>query len=193
MSSRIIRGTAGSKKLNVRSADGAELLDALPAEQIAKLEQRAYDKGFRDGERSGKQAAENVIDETVQRYEKAINELATSYDGVLETLERKTVQLALEISRKIIQREVSLDPDLVAALATVALRRVQSHQAITLRVSRVDYPRLREAVADVNSTVSVVEDGTLDRGDFMIDTAQSHLDGRIISQIETLGRAMLQE
>jgi len=193
MSSRIIRGTVGSKKLNVRSADGAELLDALPAEQIAKLEQRAYDKGFRDGERSGKQAAENVIDETVQRYEKAINELATSYDGVLETLERKTVQLALEISRKIIQREVSLDPDLVAALATVALRRVQSHQAITLRVSRVDYPRLREAVADVNSTVSVVEDGTLDRGDFMIDTAQSHLDGRIISQIETRGRAMLQE
>ena len=57
----------------------------------------------------------------------------------------------------------------------------------------MDYPRLREAVADVNSTVSVVEDGTLDRGDFMIDTAQSHLDGRIISQIETLSRAMLQE
>jgi len=193
MSSRIIRGSVASKKLNIRSADGAELLESLPAEQIAKLEKRAYDKGFRDGERAGKQAGEQIIDETVQRYEKAINELATSYNGVLETVERKTVQLALEISRKIIQREVSLDPDLVAALATVALRRVQSHQAITLRVSRVDYPRLREAVADVNSTVSVVEDGTLDRGDFMIDTAQSHLDGRIISQIETLSRAMLQE
>jgi flagellar assembly protein FliH len=194
MSSKIIRGDHNMKKLTVRPAlEGERLGTGSPQDQINKIEKQAFEQGYREGERIGKQMGERMIDTTVRKYERSMTELANAYGVVVNALETKTVELALEIARKVIQREVSLDPDLVVALATVALRRVQSHQAITLRVSRQDYPRIREAIADVNSMVSVVEEGSLERGDFMIDTAQTHLDGRILSQVATLGRAMLEE
>src|SRR6185369_3161243 len=85
------------------------------------------------------------------------------------------------------------DPDLVTAVAAVALKRVQGHQAVTLRVSRYDCDRVRKAIADINPGIVVKDDVTLERGDFMIDTAQTHLDGRVSSQVETLGRLMLDE
>jgi len=195
MSSRIIRGDDRMKKLKVRAtvADAERIGPGASQDQVHRVEKQAFEQGYREGERIGKQMGERMIETTVKRYERSIAELGTAYSVAVNAMETKTVELALEIARKVIQREVSLDPDLVVALATVALRRVQSHQSITLRVSRQDYPRIREAVADVNSSVAVVEEPTLERGDFLIDTAQTHLDGRILSQVETLGRAMLEE
>jgi len=193
MSSKIIRGDSSLKKLTVRLPEGERLGPAASQDQMAKVEKQAFEQGYREGERIGKQMGERMIDTTVKKYERSIAELVTAYRVVIDSLETRTVELSLEIARKVIQREVSLDPDLVVALATVALRRVQSHQSVTLRVGRQDYPRIREAVGDLNSMVSVVEEATLERGDFMVDTAQTHLDGRILSQVQTLGRAMLEE
>ena len=86
-----------------------------------------------------------------------------------------------------------MDTDIVAALASVALKRVSSHQSITLRVSRQDFGRVRVAVANVNPAVTVKDDATLERGDFVIDTAQTHLDGRVGNQVDAISRALFDE
>ena len=193
MSSKIIRGEDRSQRLKIRVADADRPGGADSQEQLHNIEKQAFEQGYREGERIGKQMGERMIETTVKRYERSVNEMSAAHSQVVHSMETKTVELALEIARKVIQREISTDPDLVSALATVALRRVQSHQSITLRVSRQDYPRIREAVSSVNSSVTVVEELSLERGDFMIDTGQTHLDGRLLSQVETLGRAMLEE
>ncbi len=195
MSFKIIRGDDRMKKLKIRAAsiEVDRSANVASQEQLHKIEKQAFEQGYREGERIGKQMGERMIDTTVKRYERTVSDMAAAHTQVVHSMEMKTVELALEIARKVIQREISTDPDLVSALATVALRRVQSHQSITLRVSRQDYPRIREAVANMNSSVSVVEELSLERGDFMIDTGQTHLDGRLLSQVETLGRAMLEE
>jgi flagellar assembly protein FliH len=108
-------------------------------------------------------------------------------------MEEQTVQLALEIARKIVQRELTLDQDLVAALAAVVLKRVSGHQDITLRVSRHDFPRLRVAITNVNPAVTVKDDATLERGDFVVETGQTFLDGRLSSQIESIGKVLFDE
>src|SRR5215510_15472687 len=101
MSSRIIRGNTSPKKLNVRPSTDAELLAGLSKDQIRRIEKQVYERGYREGERAGKQAGETMVETTAKQYERAINELATAYSGLLETVERKTVELALEISRKV--------------------------------------------------------------------------------------------
>jgi len=111
----------------------------------------------------------------------------------IEAMEEHTVRMALEISRKIVHRELTIDPDLVAALASVALKRVHGHQSITLRVSRQDFDFIRSAVAAVNPAVAVKDDASLERGDFVIDTAQTHLDVRVSNQVDTIGRALFDE
>jgi flagellar assembly protein FliH len=195
MSSRIIRGDERIRRSNVRSIAFETEPSPVAAHEneLRSVEKQAFEHGYREGERVGHQLGEQMIETTAKRYEIAVAELVKVHTELSRSMETKTVELSLEIARKVIQREVSTDPDLVCALAMVALRRIQSHQNITLRVSRHDFSRIQDAVAGVNGSVTIVEDSSLDRGDFLIDTANTHLDGRLQSQVDTLGRAMLAE
>jgi len=192
MSSRIIRSDERLKKLKVSTLDRGAA-DGISVDQLQLLEKQAFEQGYREGERIGRKLGDDMMETAAKRYDRAIAELAEAYIAVVNAVETSTVELALEIARKVIQREISTDPDLVSALATVALRRVQSHPSITIRVSRYDFPRVSEAIAGINDSVAVVEDPSLERGDFMIDSSQTRLDGRIRSQVESLGRAMLEQ
>lgn len=193
MSSRIIRGDDRLKKLKV-SAPGDMLADGIiPHEHVMHIEKQAFEQGYAEGERIGKQMGEKMVETVVKRYDNSVVELAQSHKVLVESMEEQTVRMALEISRKIVQRELTIDPDLISALASVALKRVQGHQAVTLRVSRNDFSRVQVAIANVNPAITVKDDATLERGDFVIDTAQTHLDGRVFSQVETIGRVLFDE
>ncbi len=194
MSSRIIRGYDRVTKLKVSPApDAAFPGGAGSQDHIMLVEKQAFEQGYAEGERIGKQMGEKMVETIVKRYENAIAELALAHKGMVEAMEEQTVRLALEISRKIVQRELTMDPDLVAALAAVALKRVSGHQSITLRVSRHDFAHVRVAVGMVNPAVTVKDDATLERGDFVIDTGQTHVDGRVSTQVDLIGRALFDE
>ena len=193
MSSRIIRGDSRLQKLKVSAPGSVNVLGGSKHEHVMDVEKQAFEQGYAEGERIGKQMGEKMVETAVKRYDNGIARLAEAHKTLVEAMEEQTVRLALEISRKIVQRELTMDPDIVAALATVALKRVLSHQSITLRVSRQDFDHVRAAVAAANPAISVKDDATLERGDFVVDTAQTHLDGRVASQIETIGRVLFDE
>ena len=195
MSSRIIRGDDRINRIKVSAPpEGAMAAAALlPQDHIMNVEKQAFEQGYKEGERIGKQMGERMVDAVVNRYDRSIQHIVQSHRGLVEAMEKQTVQFALEISKKIIQRELTLDEDLVSALAAVAIKRVRAHQSIILRVSSHDYERVRSFAAETSPSVAVKEDSTLERGDFMLDTAQTHLDGRISSQIEAIGRALFDE
>jgi len=191
MSSKIIRG--GGRQSPRISQSSGDVAVALPVDHIMDVEKQAFEPGYAEGERTGRQMGEAMVESICKRYEKSLAELSASHKQMVLTMEEQTVRLALEISRKIVQRELTLDLDLVAALATVALKRLSGHQSIALKVSRTDFERVHRAVASVNPAVTVKDDPALERGDFVIETAQTHLDARLSSQIDTIARALLDE
>ena len=192
MSSRIIRGDGRVQKLKVSIPGEAKLLSGSQ-EHVMDVEKQAFEQGYAEGERIGKEMGEKMIETIVKRYDNAISRLAETHKALAESMEEEIVRLALEISRKIVQRELAMDPDIVSAVAAVALKRVSNHQSITLRVSRQDFGRIRTAIATTNPAVQVKEDASLERGDFVIDTGQTHLDGRIASQIEAIGHLLFDD
>lgn len=191
MSSKIIRGDGRLQKSKI-SPVGA-MSNAVSQHHIMDVEKQAFEQGYAEGERIGKQMGEAMVETICKRYEKSIAELAVAHKKMAQAMEEQTVQLSLEIARKIVQRELTMDLDLVGALATVTLKRLSGHQSIILRVSRTDFERVRTAVVAANPAVTVKDDPALDRGDFVIETGQTHLDGRVSSQIDTIGRALLEE
>ena len=197
MSSRIIRGDDRIKKIRVTASVGGGSsggsAEIIGQDHVMNVEKQAFEQGYKEGERIGKQMGERMVDAVVKRYDRSIHEIALAHRALIEAMEKQTVQLALEVSRKVVQRELAMDSDLVCALATVALKRVHAHQSITLRVSAHDFERVRICAVGVNAEVTVKEDSALDRGDFMLDTSQTHLDGRLSSQIETMSRALFDE
>jgi flagellar assembly protein FliH len=194
MSSRIIRSSEVTNKARVSSGGmGGTTTETTPGSHAMTIEKQAFEQGYKEGERIGKQMGERMVDNTVKRYERSIQQLASAHRSLTDAMEVAAVRLSLEIARKIIQRETTIDADLVAAMVTVALKRVNGHHGIEVRVSSHDYTRVCETIRGTNATIPVKEDAGLERGDFVIDTLETHLDGRISSQIDAVGRALFDE
>src|SRR6185436_13825922 len=191
MSSRIIRGDDRIKKIRVTASvgGGASGGEIIGQDHVMNVEKQAFEQGYKEGERIGKQMGERMVANAVQRYDRSVHELAATHRSLREAMEKEAVRLALAVAKKIVQREVSMDPDLVTALVSVALKRVQGQTAVTVRVSSHDHARMDTALRTLNTTISVTEDPSLERGDFVLDSIQTHVDGRLSGQIETIGRA----
>jgi len=194
MSSRIIRSSEASNKARVSSGGmSGSTGEIVPTDHAMTVEKQAFEQGYKEGERIGKQMGERMVENTIKRYERSLQQLANVHRTLTDAMEVATVRLSLEIARKIIQRETSIDVDLVAAMVSVALKRVNGHHGIVVRVSSHDYNRVCETIRNTNASIPVKEDSGLERGDFIIDTIQTHLDGRISSQIDAVGRALFDE
>jgi len=192
MSSRIIRGGGRPEKPKAAPPAGSGFAD-ITQNHIMDVEKQAFEQGYAEGERIGKQMGEAMVDTICRRYEMSLTDLAVSHKAMKLAMEEQTVQFALEIARKIVQRELTMDEDLVAALAQATLKRLSGHQSITLRLSRQDYQKVKTAVEEANPAVTIKEDPALERGDYTIETGQTHLDGRVASQIDAIGRALFDE
>jgi len=196
MSSKIIRGD-GTKKIRVTANLGGgpdgSATEIIGQDHVMNVEKQAFEQGYKEGERIGKQMGERMVATAVQRYDRSIHELAAVHASLSDAMEKATVRLALAIAKKIVQREVTMDPDLVAALVAVTLKRVQGQTAVNIRVSSHDHARMETALRALNTTISVAEDPSLERGDFVLDSIQTHVDGRLSSQLETIGRALLDD
>jgi len=190
MSFRIVRADERRKKARVSSVS-EEAVEVLGPDHAMGVEKQAYAEGYKEGERIGKEMGERIVAAAAQRYDRAVQEITSLHRKLRESTERDAVELAMAVARRIVQREVSIDPDLVAALVTVALKRVQGQSGLVARVSGSDFERVQAMLSSSNSNVVVKEDPSLERGDFMLDTNQTHVDGRIASQIDTIGRALL--
>jgi flagellar assembly protein FliH len=190
MSSRIIR----ADRPNLKVSQTGNLISHRASEEHAMgVEKNAFEQGYSEGERVGKQMGEAMLESICKRYEKSLTDLATSHRNLVQQMEEQTVRLAIDIARKIVQRELTMDSDLVVALTAVALKRVSGHQSITVRVGRHDFEHVRTTLAAVNSAVIVKDDPELERGDFLIDTGQTHFDGRVSSEIDAIGRMLFDD
>jgi flagellar assembly protein FliH len=194
MSSRIIRSSEVANKARVSSGGmGGAITDTSAGSNAMTIEKQAFEQGYKEGERIGKQMGERMVENTVKRYERSIQQLASAHRSLTDAMEVAAVRLSLEIARKIIQRETTIDTDLVAAMVAVALKRVNGHHGIEVRVSSHDFKRVSETIQGTHATIPVKEDAGLERGDFVVDTLETHLDGRISSQIDAVGRALFDE
>src|SRR5215510_10601250 len=114
MSSRIIRGDGRFQKSKV-SVPTNQVGAGGSQDHIMDVEKQAFEQGYAEGDRIGKQMGEAMVETICKRYENSLAELAAAHKQMTQDMEEQTVKLALQIARKIVQRELTLDRDLVGA------------------------------------------------------------------------------
>jgi flagellar assembly protein FliH len=163
--------------------------------RLAALERDAFSKGFAQGERAGSEAAAQRGEAMLRRLTETLEELTTLREQMIHQTERQMVQLALAIARRIVHREVSIDQDLLIAMARVALDRLGESAHVTVRLSPQDY----EATSAVRSAqwdgthVTVVADARVGRGGCRVESEFGAMDAGVDAQIHELARALLGE
>jgi len=171
--------------------------DALLAEhreRLAGLEREAFTKGYAQGERAGLEAGGKRAEAMLRRVAQTIEELGGLRQTLIQETEREMVQLALTLARRVVHREVSLDPELAAALAHVALERLGTNTPATIRLNPEDYTVVTQDGARWGGqTVTVVPDPSISRGGCLVESAFGSVDATIERQFDELSRALFGE
>ena len=116
------------------------------------LEQDAYCRGFSEGEKSGfeqgeragRDAAAGRLDGLLKSLEQLLADVKNLQRRACRDLENEMVQLALEVARKVVGRQVQADVETVAGIVRDAVNRVEHAEHITLRMNPGDMQRLTE-------------------------------------------------
>jgi flagellar assembly protein FliH len=126
----------------------------------------------------------------------AAAELARS--GWLQRAETQLVDLALEVARTLLARELRLDPAAIREAAGAALAAARGQRRVRLRVHPEGAEALRGgegALASLASvpSVEVAADDTLEPGDLVVEAEAGLVDGRLACRLESFRRALLAE
>jgi flagellar assembly protein FliH len=169
-----------------------EALSIQQQERLAALEREAFTKGYAQGERAGLEAGGKRAEAMLRRVAQTLEELGGLRRTLMQQSERQMVQLALTLARRVVQREISLDPELIAAMAHVAIKKLGVSNPSTIRLHPDDYTVVaRDGDRWSGSNVTVVPDPSIARGGCMVESDFGTIDASLDRQFDEMARALL--
>jgi flagellar assembly protein FliH len=168
-------------------------LAALAEIDPSAIERDAFTKGYAQGERAGAEAAATRGEAMLRRLAQTIDELGALRAELIHKSERQLVQLAIAIANRVIQREITLDSELLVAMARVALDRLGDTSSATIRLHPEDYAAALAARGGELSTesVKVVADPIVSRGGCLVESDFGLIDLTLGAQIAEITTGLL--
>jgi flagellar assembly protein FliH len=162
---------------------------------LATLEREAFAKGYAAGERAGVEAGARRADAMLRRLAETLERLSQLRRTIIQQTEQQVVELAVTLARRVVTREISLDPQLVAALAHVALERLGEQAPATIRLHPDDYAAVaaQRGEAWEGAQVSIVPDAAVARGGCQVESDFGLIDAGVHAQLDELSRALLSD
>jgi flagellar assembly protein FliH len=171
--------------------------EALAAEQqrIAEIERQAFTTGYSQGEKAGLDAGATRSEAMLRRVSETLDSLAALRTDMIKQTEQQMLQLALAIAKRILRREVALDPDLTVAMARVALERLGGAPSAKIRLHPEDYAVIveRSERSLESARVSVIADADLSRGSCLIESEFGYIEAGVETQFEEIAKALIDE
>ncbi len=159
---------------------------------------RQHDEAFEQGRQSAQQQLRSELDAALakQRAEigRALHEFALERQNYYRRIEGEVVELALAIARKILYREVQIDPHALAGIVRVTLEKLDTGTKVILRVHPKEATDWRHYFAcqleDVPAP-DVHEDPTLPPGECRIETSLGSTEVGLESQLKEIETGLL--
>ena len=160
-----------------------------------RIEQRvreAYAAGLREGEASASRRAEGELRPVIERLARSVEEISSLRARLRREAEQDLIRLALAIARRILGRELAVDPDAVHGLIVAALEKLRAQEICRVRV----HPAHQAAVAAclkriiTDSTPEVISDPACEPGTVILETERGKLDASVESQLQEIERGL---
>ena len=148
------------------------------------------------GRQEAQQAADHKAAERqapiVAAFQALIGDLAGQRHRLRVEAENDAVKLAVAIARRILHREIALDPEAILGLVKAAFAKLDARETHRLRVSLADAALLREHSGrlDLPAAVEIIADGSLRPGSAIFETSRGDLDAGIDTQLGEIERGL---
>jgi flagellar assembly protein FliH len=154
------------------------------------LEREAYQHGFSEGQAVGKEQAAAEMKPVLDRMGQTLAELSTMRSRLRREAEKDLLKLAIAIARRVLHRELTIDPESIEGVIRVAIDKLQSRDLSRVRVHPGQAPAIRASYEKFSNShqVELVADPSLQIGDVMFETSTGTLDASIESQLQEIDR-----
>jgi flagellar assembly protein FliH len=166
--------------------------DESAQQERVRIEQEAYHRGFTEGKAVGRQQAGGELQSVLDQMGKSLASLASLRSRIRGEAEGDLLKLAITIARRVLHRELTLDPESIEGLIRVALDKLQSRELCRVRVHPDQEQAIRKSLERFANSqkVELVTDSSLQCGDVLFETAHGNLDASIESQLSEIERGL---
>jgi len=157
--------------------------------QCEKRIQDARQRAFQEGEAAGRNQAAAEVKPVLDKLARSAEDLAQTKPRLFREAEEEMVQLSLAVARRVLYRELSIDPQAMRGLVRACLDQLASEEIFRIRVHPDLEPGIRQGLAaGARINVRTEADPSLDRGAILFETSRGNLDGSIESQLAEIER-----
>jgi flagellar assembly protein FliH len=166
------------------------------AELEAALEDRvsqARQAGFNEGEAAGWAKAQAEVRAAIERVAQSIADIDEFRDSLYRQAELEAVRLSIAIARRVLRRELTVDPAAIEGLVRAALERLQSQESCRVRVHPDHVAAMRAALerAGMSAKVEVAADPAQEPGAAIFEMPSGNLDASMDSQLREIERGLV--
>ncbi len=147
--------------------------------------------GMREGEAFGRTQAAAEVQAVIRRLARSIEELG----GLRATLRREAeadlIELSIAIARRVLRREIAVDPDALRGLVSGALEKLQSQEVRRVRVHPSHAALLSACLRESSgAAVEVIPDAAREPGAVVFETERGNLDASVDAQLREIERGL---
>ncbi len=152
--------------------------------------QDAYNKGLQQGEMNARQHLGTEQDAALQRLARTVEELTGLRQRCRCAAEQDVVKLALAIARRIVHRELTVDPSTILGLVKAAMQSMNMRGLHRIRIhpGQADALRKKLEAMGLPQRCEVLADPALEKGAVILESDHGNLDASAETQLEEIER-----
>lgn len=161
---------------------------------LAELQAAAQARGFEAGKSEGMAQGLAQAQQIVSRLSALLQEMAAPYQSLDVVITKELADIAMQLAKQIVRRELSIDSAAVVELVEQAISTLYKLDGeIVIFLNPADAQLLSGFAPEVleGKTWKVIEDDSLSVGGVQVKTPSSFVDASVERQLETLFDSLL--
>jgi flagellar assembly protein FliH len=186
-----------------RGSGAAKDAQAVAEEVLAQAHARAEDilhearqQGHQEGYAAGMAAAQEELAPAAQALATVHAEIQARRAELVDVVEERAVELALQIAEKVVAGTIEVQPERVVDVVRGALRCLVDRERVTVQVNTLDLELVRDSVASLSGTLGgighfeVQEERRVSRGGAIVVSSGGEVDSQIETKLQRAREAI---
>jgi flagellar assembly protein FliH len=171
--------------------DGRQEIEHM-RRQMEQHVRDAHGQGYREGEAAGRGQATAETRPVIERLSRTIEEISGLRGRLRREAEADTIQLALAIARRVLRRQLAIDPEALHGLVLGALERLEGQEISRVRVHPAHAALVGKCLEQYSGgvRVEITPDPSRELGAVVFETQRGNLDASIDSQLQEIERGL---
>jgi flagellar assembly protein FliH len=155
--------------------------------------QESVERGRQEGNSAARQALSERLESELAKAARLIDEISSAGPKLRRHAEEDLVRLAIAIARRVLHREITVDPDALTGLVKAAFSRLDQRDVVQARTDPSSEAAMQRILKMLDGTrrIKLVVDSGLRPGSLILDTTRGYLDASVETQLDEIERGFI--